>query len=199
MNDQLIGKRVDETADGNEISAPDNRVGDAATGNIADFDRAGNQGGDVGRRGRDEDQIYVQAIFLVDPFVLGDIPISVRSIHRAVGNLEFFLRVSLATNKQECRYDKSHSPMWRYSHAHRILLLPCIVVKLQSQGQGVQSQRLIALNSRLTELTKRLLDRESIWSREHGTEGFEHGGIARVFNRDADVAMRDKAPRDSLC
>src|SRR5439155_5460435 len=107
-----------------EISAPDNRVGDATTGNIADFDRAGNQGGDVGRRGRNEDQIYVQAIFLIDPFVLGDIPIGVRSIHRAVGNLEFFLRVSLATNKQECRHDKTHSPMWPYSHKHRILLLP---------------------------------------------------------------------------
>ena len=55
MDDQLIGKRVDETADGDEIGAADNRVGDGAAGDIADFDRPGNQSGDVGRRGRNED------------------------------------------------------------------------------------------------------------------------------------------------
>ena len=38
MNDQLIGKSVDETADGDEIGSADHRVGDGAAGDIADLD-----------------------------------------------------------------------------------------------------------------------------------------------------------------
>ena len=39
VNDQFIGQRVDETADGDQIGAADHRVSNTATGDIADLDR----------------------------------------------------------------------------------------------------------------------------------------------------------------
>jgi hypothetical protein len=55
MNNQLVGKRVDEAADGDERRAADHSIGDAPAGDICDFHRAGDQSGNVGGRRRDED------------------------------------------------------------------------------------------------------------------------------------------------
>lgn len=56
---------------------------------------------EVSRRGRDEHQIDIQAVLLVEPSILGDIPVGVGSVHRAIGDLEPLLRDALTPSEAQ--------------------------------------------------------------------------------------------------
>jgi hypothetical protein len=99
VNDQLIGKSVDETTDGNQARSADNRIGGGAAGDIADLDGARDESGDVRRRGWNKDEIRFQTVLLVELPVFGDVPVGVGRIYGTVGNLQSFLRVGSAANQ----------------------------------------------------------------------------------------------------